>query len=71
VRFLIDMPLSPALVSWLSDRGHDAAHAVDLGLSRATDGDIIERARRERERSSPPTWAIRACSQLSAKASRV
>ncbi len=47
MRFLIDMPLSPALVSWLSDRGHDAAHAVDLGLSRATDREIMERAKHE------------------------
>jgi len=47
VRFLIDMPLSPALASWLSDQGHDAVHAADLGLSRATDGEIMERARHE------------------------
>lgn len=47
MRFLIDMPLSPALASWLSDQGHDAVHAADLGLSRATDGEIMERARHE------------------------
>jgi predicted nuclease of predicted toxin-antitoxin system len=47
VRFLIDMPLSPALATWLADRGHDAAHAADLGLNRATDGEIMERAKQE------------------------
>jgi predicted nuclease of predicted toxin-antitoxin system len=41
------MPLSPAAAAWLSDRGHDAVHAVDLGLERATDSEIIARAKHE------------------------
>jgi predicted nuclease of predicted toxin-antitoxin system len=47
MRFLIDMPLSPALATWLADRGHDAAHAADLGLHRATDSEIMARAKQE------------------------
>lgn len=41
------MPLSPSLAAWLSQQGHDAVHATDLGLHRAADADIIVRARRE------------------------
>lgn len=45
MKFLIDMPLSPDLAVWLRDQGHDAAHAVDLNLSRATDTAILQRAK--------------------------
>ena len=44
MRFIVDMPLSPALASWLNGEGHDAVHAASLGLHRATDGEIITRA---------------------------
>jgi predicted nuclease of predicted toxin-antitoxin system len=44
VRFLVDMPLSPALADWLQARGHDAVHAVHVGLAQATDATIAERA---------------------------
>jgi len=47
VKFLVDMPLSPGLTSWLIDHGHDAIHAVQAGLDRATDDQIIDRARAE------------------------
>jgi predicted nuclease of predicted toxin-antitoxin system len=47
VKFLVDMPLSPALAVWLVDLGHDAVHATALGLHRATDSDIVARAKRE------------------------
>ena len=47
MKFLLDMPLSPALAAWLREQGHDAVHAVDLGLAQASDGDILDRARRE------------------------
>jgi predicted nuclease of predicted toxin-antitoxin system len=47
VKFLIDMPLSPALATWLADRGHDAVHAAGLGLHRATDSEIMARAKQE------------------------
>ena len=47
MKFLIDMPLSPALAAWLVDRGHDAVHASDLKLHRATDSEIMVRAKHE------------------------
>jgi len=47
VRFLVDMPLSPTLAAWLRDQGYDAVHAVELGLHRAPDTDIMARAKEE------------------------
>jgi predicted nuclease of predicted toxin-antitoxin system len=41
------MPLSPGLAAWLRDQGHDAVHALELGLEHATDIDIMARAKRE------------------------
>jgi predicted nuclease of predicted toxin-antitoxin system len=41
------MPLSPALATWLADRGHDAVHAAGLGLHSATDSEIMARAKHE------------------------
>jgi predicted nuclease of predicted toxin-antitoxin system len=41
------MPLSPGLARWLTQGGHDAVHAFSLGLDRAPDTVILERARRE------------------------
>jgi predicted nuclease of predicted toxin-antitoxin system len=42
------MPLSPSLAAWLADRGHDAVHAIDLGLDRETDATIVARAKQQR-----------------------
>jgi predicted nuclease of predicted toxin-antitoxin system len=47
LRFLVDMPLSPALAVWLRKQGHDAVHAVESELERATDNQIIDHARLE------------------------
>lgn len=47
MRFLIDMPLSPALARWLMSEGHDALHASEAGLAQAADSAILERARSE------------------------
>jgi len=47
VKFLIDMPLSPAVAAWLRAQGHDALHAADLALDRASDVEIMARANRE------------------------
>jgi len=47
MKFLVDMPLSPELAAWLVQSGHEAVHALDLGLHRASDATILERARRD------------------------
>jgi predicted nuclease of predicted toxin-antitoxin system len=47
LRFLVDMPLAPALAAWLRAQGHDAMHVSELKLERAPDADIIELARSE------------------------
>ena len=47
MKFLLDMPVSRTLVELLRGRGHDAVHAHDLGLDRASDRAILERARAE------------------------
>lgn len=44
MKFLVDMPLSPALAQWLAAQGHDAVHASEAGLGRASDAEIIARA---------------------------
>ena len=41
------MPLSPALARWLIDGGHDAIHAFDIGMHRASDVLIMARAKAE------------------------
>jgi predicted nuclease of predicted toxin-antitoxin system len=47
MKFLVDMPLSPALAFWLARQGHDAIHAVEVGLERASDALILETARNQ------------------------
>lgn len=49
MKFLIDMPLSPELAVWLTQRGHDANHVSQLGLAQAADGEILELARRQQQ----------------------
>jgi predicted nuclease of predicted toxin-antitoxin system len=44
VRFLLDQNLSARLASLLADPGHDAVHVAELGLSRANDQTILDRA---------------------------
>ena len=41
------MPLSPTLAAWLREQKHDAIHAAELKLDRATDVDILARAKDE------------------------
>ncbi len=48
MKFLIDMPLTPQLAAWLEDQGHSAVHAIDMGLDRAADIEIVACAREER-----------------------
>ena len=47
MKFLVDMPLSPALAAWLRGQGYDAVHAAELGLHRSPDTDILARAAQE------------------------
>jgi predicted nuclease of predicted toxin-antitoxin system len=47
VKFLVDMPLPPALAHGLAAQGQDAAHAPAVGLDRSTDSEILTRARPE------------------------
>ncbi|MFQ6134162.1 MAG: DUF5615 family PIN-like protein [Armatimonadota bacterium] len=44
MRFLVDMPVSPAVARWLQEQGHDAVHASSLGLERASDSELLARA---------------------------
>jgi predicted nuclease of predicted toxin-antitoxin system len=45
VKFLVDMPLSKALVRWLTSQGHDTVHAAEVGLHRAPDTELVRYAR--------------------------
>lgn len=47
MKFLIDMPLSPELAMWLVEQGHDAVHALEVGLDRTSDVILLEHARNE------------------------
>lgn len=47
MKFLIDMPLSPALAAWLVEQGHDAVHVSAIGLAKATDAQIIAVAKHD------------------------
>jgi predicted nuclease of predicted toxin-antitoxin system len=45
MKFFIDMPLPPQLVDWLTQRGHEARHASQVGMHQAEDSGIIAWAR--------------------------
>jgi predicted nuclease of predicted toxin-antitoxin system len=47
LRLLFDQNLSPHLVRRLATDFPDSLHVRDLGLERATDGEVWERARRD------------------------
>ena len=47
MKFLIDMPISPFLAEWLEGEGHNTVHAAHIGLSRASDEEIMTQARNE------------------------
>ena len=44
MKFMVDMPLSPGLAVWLCNQGHEAVHAGAVGLARAPDTAILDRA---------------------------
>lgn len=45
MRFLLDQNQSPRLVELLADLGHDAIHVRQIGMSRASDTEIMAIAR--------------------------
>ena len=45
--FLADAGISPKTVALLNAAGHDAVHVRQIGLQRASDADIVRRARQE------------------------
>ncbi len=45
MRFLADAGVSPRTVAFLKRAGHDAVHVRELGMQRATDQAVVERAR--------------------------
>ena len=47
MRFLADAGISRKTVEFLKQIGHEATHVRDLGMQRATDREIIDRARLE------------------------
>jgi len=44
MRFLADAGISPRTVEFLRGNGHDAVHVRELGLQRASDREIVDRA---------------------------
>jgi hypothetical protein len=62
VKFLVDMPLSPALRNgdWLVAREHDAVDASPLDLDRAAGSEILKRAAQDARKWLPPR-TIRGC----------
>lgn len=47
MRFLADIGVSPRIVGWLREEGHDAGHLFEEGLHRLPDIDIFQKAARE------------------------
>lgn len=45
MKFLVDQNLPAALAAWLRERGFEAQHALEAGLSTENDADIIRIAR--------------------------
>ncbi|MCB9106247.1 MAG: DUF5615 family PIN-like protein [Anaerolineales bacterium] len=47
MKFLLDMPVSPALLEILEAYEHQGVHAYQIGKEQATDSELLELARRE------------------------
>ena len=45
MRILADMPISPRTAEFLRGLGHEVVHAMDLGMARAADEEIVEYAK--------------------------
>jgi len=44
LKILADMPISPRSAAFLRELGHQVTHAIDLGLAKASDQEIMDRA---------------------------
>jgi hypothetical protein len=78
MRFLADAGVSPKTVEFLKQLGHEAVHVRTLGLQRAGDPQLVERAGRPRIEPPLPTRSVKsltassisfACSQQSERSS--
>lgn len=47
MNFLLDQGLPKSTARLLREAGHDAVHTAEIGMQRATDAEILERARLE------------------------
>jgi predicted nuclease of predicted toxin-antitoxin system len=47
LKFLVDMPVTPLAVTHLRAIGHDAVHAHEIALGRASDTQLLDAARRD------------------------
>ncbi|HPC94396.1 MAG TPA: DUF5615 family PIN-like protein [Sedimentisphaerales bacterium] len=47
MKFLLDMPVSMALLDVLEAHGHEGVHAHQIGKDRTSDTELLEMARRE------------------------
>ncbi len=47
MKFLLDMPVSMALLDVLEAHGHEGVHAHQIGKDRASDAELLDIARRE------------------------
>jgi predicted nuclease of predicted toxin-antitoxin system len=47
MKFLEDAGISPKTVGFLKESGHDAVHVREIDLQRASEAEIVQRARQE------------------------
>ena len=47
MKFLADMGISPATVTWLNQQGHDAKHLAEERLHKLSDREIFDKAGKE------------------------
>ena len=48
ITFLADMGISQTTVKWLKEQGFEAFHVRDMNMHRATDTEILEKARNDK-----------------------
>lgn len=46
MQFIADMGISGSTVKWLREHGHAAVHLRELGMQRASDAEIVEKAKK-------------------------